>query len=139
MEQQVKPFSAADVARIRADRPIQRTKITQELPPVGSVILYNVVDNYSPDINGHKSREERGVGYVSHYTEWLMFIIPLTRPDNKILRGFKISDIEVNILRYVTLSEPVYTGYLGQEGAYTYDELSIESPHPDLKTKIIKK
>ena len=134
-----KAFSAADVAKIRADRPILRTGITQELPKIGSIILYNEVDNYASDINGRKPIGARGIGCVVHYSTHIMDVQLLSVPGIKIYRGFRIADVRVGTLRYQCLREPVYMGCKGLPGAYTSEDLCLESPHPDIRRLFIDK
>jgi hypothetical protein len=59
------------------------------------------------------------------------------RPDYCQLIYFKIFDVCVGLIEYMELTDYVYIG--GNDLGYSYEDLDINNPHPDIAKLIRKK
>lgn len=128
--------SAAGYIDFRGDRAANKKVQHRNLPEMGAYILYNERLRCH-DRDGNPGKLERGIGRVIEYTSALMGIQIFVRPDYSQRIYFKIFDVSVGLIEYVELYDYLYIG--GSGNGYSYAQLDIKNPHPDIANLIKKK
>jgi hypothetical protein len=126
--------SAAGYIDFRGDRAANKRVQLRNLPEVGAYILYNEILRCH-DRDGNPGILERGIGRVIEYTSSLMGLQIFIRPDYSQRIYFQIFDVSVGLIEYLELNDYLYIG--GRGIGYSYVELDIKNPHPDI-VKLIK-
>ena len=126
--------SAAGYIDFRGDRAAKKRVQLRNLPELDAYILYNEILRYH-DRDGSPGKLERGIGRVVEYTSSLMGLQIYICPNYCQRIYFPIFNVSVGLIEYVELTDYVYIG--GKGLGYSYAELDIKNPHPDI-AKIIK-
>lgn len=128
--------SAAGYIDFRGDRAANKKVQLRNLPELGTYILYNERLRCH-DRDGNPGKLERGIGRVIEYTSVLMGIQIFVRPEYSQRIYFHIFDVSVGLIEYVELNDYLYIG--GRGSGYSYAELDIRRPHPDIANLIKRK
>jgi hypothetical protein len=121
--------SAAGYIDFRGDRAANKKIQLRNLPEKGTFILYNEILRCH-DRDGNPGKMERGIGRVIEYTTTLMGVQIFVRPDYSQRIYFQIFDVSVGLIEYVELNNYLYIG--GGSIGYSYADLDIRKPHPDI-------
>lgn len=121
----------AGSGHLHFERRVRTREDEQELPEIGSYLIYN--DTTKNDSPGQQSfsRNERAICKVLAYYDALVLVEKYNSPQYNVRSCLQISDILFGIVKYRLLTDYVFTY------RYSYDDLDINHLHPDISSLLV--
>lgn len=128
-------FTGKDVISWRGDLKASIRAPMQELPDIGSIILFNENTEQISHENGCPRHGVRGIGEVKGITGHggcLLLLKVYDNPEFSYQTTISVKDVQVGLIRWVRLKEVTYLK------GYRYRDLDIRHPHPSIAELIIE-